>query len=97
MRNVLAVVIVLLAFSAHAERKYEYKCWVTLTNGEQVISFQKLSPKNSNSRAKLLVEKKSRVSTPKGMKSVTTVHECVKLNQQFITPEAKALDEKTPR
>ena len=97
MRTVIALTICLAAFSAQAERQYEYKCWVTLANGSEVISFQKLDTKRQHSKAKNLLLKEKKVYTNKGVRALKQVHECVELQQSFIHMKARELDKITIR
>ena len=87
----------LAAFSAQAEREYEYKCWVTLADGTELISFQKLDTKSQHSLAKRSLMKKGEVQTRHGGKSLKQVHECVELQRDFIDLKARALDNVTTR
>lgn len=97
IRQVIISAALLVAFSASAERKYEYKCWVTLANGDEVISFQKLDTHRQHSKAKSLLLKEKMVQTKKGPRVVKAVHECVELHKSFIQMKARELDKVTTR
>lgn len=93
----LCSLLMLTALSATAEQEYEYKCWVTLTTGEQVVSFHKFTFQGNTIEAKYQVEAQQVVQLPQGLRALSEVHECAALNSSFIQVEAQSLDQVTVR
>lgn len=94
MRYVLAITTLLLSLSIQAKQQFEYKCWLTLPDEQQVINFYKLPIENDNLQAATLLKK--RMGANREGKTAQ-VHECAPLLQPFIHAKAKELDAQTPR
>lgn len=85
------------AFCAQAKPKYYYKCWVTLTDGTDLISYQELKTKGKHHNAKKELIRFGKVGSYKGLVAVQEVHECVEASKAFTSYAAKELEKHTLR
>lgn len=86
-----------LAVNAEEGETLSYKCWVTLQNDRDVISFHRLATHGNSQLASHLVKKQGKVLTIAGERPLKTVHECVGLYREFVSQPAQELDKKTVR
>lgn len=97
IKTVFVSFVCLAAFAAHAERKYEYKCWVAQSSGQDAVVFYKLDTKRNHSMAKHLALKAGHAQKNKKGGLIQQVHECAELEKPFLNREAKELDRVTLR
>lgn len=78
-------------------KKVNAKCHVTLVDGSEAIIFWKTQPKKLSKLANNVAGK--RVSTQKSLKKIKVYRafQCVLDEDDFTSPRARSLDEKTPR
>ena len=77
--------------------KIDYKCWVELYGGEDIIQFISMPEQSSASIAKQLTGKKVIVPFTKQKQKIFRVFECVKSTQAFRSDTGRKLDKQTLR
>jgi hypothetical protein len=78
-------------------KKVNAKCHVTLVDGSEAIIFWKIQPEKLSELNNTVVGK--RISTQKSLKKIKVYRafQCVLDGDDFTSPRARSLDEKTPR
>ncbi|GGA70948.1 hypothetical protein GCM10011369_10800 [Neiella marina] len=95
----LLVLSVLLVVSAgvKAERTYEYKCWLTMSDGSEMIAMVRLDTKGNHGQARAKLARSKVVETAEGARDFKKVHECVELYKPFTSSKAQSLDQRSVR
>ena len=86
-----------LAISASDNNKVNIKCYVSLVNGNEIISFWSVSQNKMQKLKDNIIGKKVQPVNSKKKVKIYKAYECVLEDNTFESSKARLLDNKTPR